>query len=181
MKKYYLISAYFVLLFVLVFSAVGISFTLLYPHRYESEITLYAKKYNLDPALVASVINVESGFDKNKVSPVGAIGLMQLMPTTAVEIAAKNGVAGFTVSDLYEVETNIDFGCYYLNYLQNFFEGNLTNVLASYNAGLNNVNAWLLDVTYSEDGYTIEKTPYTETNNFINRVNSNYKIYSKRY
>ncbi len=180
-KKYYLISAYFVLLFVLAFSAVGIAFALLYPFDYKSQITTYSEKYDLDPVLVASIINVESGYNKNKVSPVGAIGLMQLMPSTALEIATKKGVTNFSVASLYEVETNLDFGCYYLRYLQNIYGNQTTNVLASYNAGLNNVRAWLLDEQYSPNGTTISTTPYEETNAFIKRVQSSYKVYARRF
>lgn len=181
MKKYYLYSIYVVLLFILVFSAVGLGFALLFPFQYRKEITTYANKYQLDPALVASIVNVESHYNKDRVSNVGAIGLMQLMPTTAMEIATKKALTNFEVEDLYDVETNLDFGCYYLSYLNSVFDNNLTNVIASYNAGLNNVNAWLLDTTFSDDGVTIIQTPYEETNNFLKRVNSSYKVYARRY
>lgn len=181
MKKYVLVSVYVVVLFVLVFGAVGTAFALLFPFKYEDSISASATKYNLDPALVASVINVESGFNARRVSPVGAMGLMQIMPATAVEIAAALNYENFSFSDLYRPEVNIEFGCYYLRYLTNLHDGSLVNVLASYNAGPNKVRAWLLNSTYSPDGQTISKTPYEETNGFIEKVNSSYKIYIKRF
>lgn len=181
MKKYYLMSAYFLILFIAIFSIVGYALAVLYPFKYKSEIIESANNYKLDPALVASIINVESSFEKDKVSPVGAIGLMQLMPATAIEIANKKGITDFKISDLYDVKTNIDFGCYYLRYLLDIYNNNLPNVLASYNAGLNKVKTWLLNSNYSNDGITLISTPYEETNNFIKKVNSSYKIYSKRF
>ena len=181
MKKYFLFSSYVVLLIVLVFGAVGAALALLYPIKHEDLILLNAEKYNLQPELVASVINVESGFNENSVSDDGAIGLMQLMPTTAVEIANLLGYNSFKVNDLFKPDVNIEFGCYYLRYLTNKYNGNTNNVLAGYNAGFNNVNSWLINTEYSADGYTIDTTPYTETNNFINRVNNGLRVYKNRF
>lgn len=181
MKKYYLLRIYVVILFVVVFGLVGLAFSYLYPVKHKNKILNSAKEFNLDPALIASVINVESGFDEYAISPVGAMGLMQLMPSTSIEIAQKLKVDNFKVTDLLNAETNIRFGCYYLKYLINIYNGELTNVLAGYNAGFNNVNVWLTKKEYSENGLVITRTPYSETNNFIKRVNNNYKIYAKRF
>lgn len=181
MKKYYLISIYFVILFVVVFTFVGFAFSFLYPMKFKNKILNSAKEFNLDPALVASVINVESGFKEHAISSAGAMGLMQLMPSTSIEIAQKLGVENFKIKDLLSAETNIRFGCFYLSYLTNLYNGELVNVLAGYNAGFNNVNIWLTKQEYSSDGLVITKTPFKETNDFIKRINNNYNIYAKRF
>lgn len=181
MKKYYLVSIYFVVLFVIIFAMMGVGMVLLYPLKYRDTIQLNASKYNLDASLVASVINVESGFNTHSVSDVGAMGLMQLMPSTAIEIANNLGYTNFSIDQLFEPEINIEFGCYYLRYLNTKYNGNLTTVLASYNAGYSNVNIWLINAEYSQDGQTLTTTPYKETNNFIARVNDSIKIYERRF
>lgn len=89
-----------------------------------------AEKYDVDPALVAAVMETESKFRKSAVSPVGAKGLMQLMPRTGRWLGARN---------LYDPEENVDAGVRYLKYLQERFDGNLKNAIAAYNAGEGNV------------------------------------------
>ncbi len=148
----------------------------LFPVRYKSTILKYSKVYNLNPEVVSAVINIESGFDKNAKSSVGAIGLMQLMPDTAIEIAEKLNVNDFTVNMLYSPEVNIRFGCYYLNYLCTMFDGNLTNALASYNAGFNKVKGWLENSDYSTNGVVVNP-PILETRQYLDKFNYNLKVY----
>lgn len=150
-----------------------------YPIRYKDTINKYSQIYNLEPEVVCAVINVESGFDKNAVSKVGAVGLMQLMPDTATEIASKLGVKNFSIEMLYSPEINIRFGCYYLRYLLNMFDNNLTNALASYNAGFNKVTQWLSNESYSSDG-TITNPPVRETKYYIRKIENNISVYSTR-
>lgn len=180
MKKYYYISLIFAVFFVLVFLMMSVAIVFLYPIKYKNIINENAKIYNLKPELIASVINVESGFKKDEVSHVGAMGLMQLMPLTAIEISTKLNDENFKVSDMFVPEKNIKYGCYYLRYLINKFDGNVTNALASYNAGFSNVNAWLLETKYSKDGVNLTKIPFKETKNYIRKVNKNLKIYENR-
>ena len=96
-----------------------------YPIKYKSEIIKYSEEFNIDSALVASVINAESKFDKNAISKKGAIGLMQILPSTANFIASKLKVYDFRKEDLLLPEINIRFGCYYINYLSNKFSSRL--------------------------------------------------------
>ena len=181
MKKYYWISIYIVLTFVIVFTIVGAAIVYLYPIKFKNQILTYSKEFDLEPSLIASIINVESGFNANSVSGAGAMGLMQLMPSTAIEIADKLNVSDFKIKDLLNPDINIRFGCYYVDYLSKIYNNNLVNVLAGYNAGLNNVNVWLINNKYSEDGIEITKTPFKETNDFIKKVQNNHKIYSKMF
>lgn len=142
-------------------------FLLAYPTKYKSEIKKYSQKYNLPSSMIASVIKIESNYDKNALSEAGAIGLMQLLPSTAEEIAQKMNI-NFAVDDLYDVEKNIDFGCYYLRYLYDMFNGDVNNTLSAYNWGLNNVKTWILKG--NADGYgSIINIPAKETYNYLKK------------
>ena len=94
----------------------------------------------LDPALVAAVISVESGYNITAVSEKGAIGLMQLMPETASYVCATYGVV-YDGDKLFDSEYNISLGCKYLRYLKDRFTENYA--LAAYNAGEGNVRKWI--------------------------------------
>ena len=146
-----------------------------YPIRYTKFIAYYAQKYNLEPSFVASVINAESKFKPNAKSSAGAVGLMQLLPTTA------DYISSYIIhedANLFEPDGNIKLGCAYLNYLQNKFSDKFT-LLCAYNAGEGNVKTWLNNKKYSIDGLTLRTTPFAETNFYANKVIKNEKIYKK--
>ncbi len=125
---------------------------------YEDLIAKASERYRVDPALVKAVIKAESNFNHRAVSPVGARGLMQLMPATA---------AMLRVEDSFHPENNIDGGVRYLRYLMNLFSGNLPLVLAAYNAGENTVLR-----------YNNSIPPYQETRTYVRRVLDYYDKYS---
>lgn len=152
-----------------------------YPVMYKGYILENAQCYFLDEHLVASIINVESSFDKDAVSKAGAIGLMQIMPATGEEIARKLAINNFSKEMLFHEYTNIKFGCFYLRYLLDIFNGDLRNALASYNAGISNVYTWLSNPQYSSDGISIKTTPYGETNEYIERVLRNMDVYKSKF
>lgn len=116
-------------------------------------IAAAAEKYDLDPKLIRSVIQHESGFDPSSVSPAGAIGLMQLMPRTA---------AGLGVTDPFDPGQNIDGGAKYLKQCLDEFGGNKVLALAAYNAGPGNVKKY--------QGVP----PFTETRNYVQKVLKTY-------
>ena len=156
-----------------------------FPLKYENYIFKYAKEYESDPYLIMGIIRTESSFVPEAVSGAGAIGLMQIMDDiesqTGSFIAEKLGVIDYTKDKLYDPEINIKFGIWYFNWLSMQFDGNLKNVLAAYNAGIGNVQKWLADERYSSDGRNLDKIPYKETENFINRVKLYRDIYSILY
>jgi len=156
-------------------------FFLLYPLKYKDAILEYSEEFDVDPALIASVINCESSFKKDSVSESGAIGLMQIMPSTA-EFVANIIEIEYQESSLYDPKINIRIGTKYLSYLLIKFNDCFT-ALCAYNAGEGIVNSWLSDENYSINSETLTTTPYKETNAFSKNVINNishyyYRIYS---
>lgn len=113
-----------------------------YPLRYSTDVRVHAHENSLDPALLAAVIYQESKFRSDAQSSSGAIGLMQLSPRTAKGIAIRTSGAAFSTNDLYDPEINIRYGAWYLANLFHKY-GSERLVLAAYNAGPGNVDAWL--------------------------------------
>lgn len=147
------------------------------PKRYSEYVEVYSEKYNLDPHLVYAVIKAESNFIENAESHKGALGLMQIMPSTAEWIAEYIGMSGFSKETLLSPKINIEMGCWYLNNLSMEFNGEMDLILAAYNGGRGNVNKWLNNREYSEDGIKLKKIPFNETNKYVTKV----KIYKKLY
>ena len=150
---------------------------------YRDLIEQYAKDYNLSPAFVSAVIKNESSFDARAMSGVGARGLMQLMPDTAEWIAGKLRVDGYAFERMYDPESNIRFGCWYLNYLSKLYLGDPVAVTAAYHAGQGQVKVWLSDPLISENGYSlpIESLPEGPTKNYAGKVLRDYGIYQEKY
>ena len=142
-----------------------------FPKKYRKYVYSFSDKYEIDSALVFAIIKTESNFNKNAVSKSGAIGLMQIMPTTATWIAGELNLE-FDASCLLEPEKNIMFGCFYLRYLFDKFEY-MDVVIAAYNAGEGKVVEWL-----DENGRLIqEKIDFSETKNYVKKVIKFYNFY----
>lgn len=148
------------------------------PMHYKDEVFRIANEYELDPCLVFAVIKVESDFVPDAVSRAGAQGLMQLMPDTADWVAWRQGRV-HDCGRILEPAYNIDMGCYLLEYLLEYYDGNLDYALAAYNAGKGAVDGWLENSEYF-DGKTL-RIPYEETDNYVKKVNLAYKIYKELY
>ena len=154
-----------------------------YPLMYEDLIRTVSAEYNLSPALVASVILNESSFRPGVESPVGARGLMQLMPDTAEWIAHKLRTDNYQFDQLLDPATNIRFGCWYLNYLSTLFNGDPLCVVCAYHAGQGKIASWLVNPMYSSDGHTLNRDSLPEgpTKNYAGRVTRDYGIYKAKY
>jgi peptidoglycan lytic transglycosylase len=113
-----------------------------YPLRYPSIVRGHARNYRLDPSLLAAVIEAESKFKPDAKSSSGAIGLMQILPSTAHGIALHTGGANFHTDDLYNPEINVRYGAWYLRHLLDKY-GDERTALAAYNAGQDNVDRWI--------------------------------------
>ncbi len=149
-----------------------------YPLKYSEYIIKYSNEYSLDKELVASLINEESSFVSSAVSKKGAIGLMQILPSTGEYIASQLN-ENFYNEKLFDPETNIRYGCYYLNYLRDKFVDEKV-YLSAYNAGETTVNFWLANKDISKDGVTLNKIPYSVTADYTNRILMGKKHYRGR-
>ena len=161
------------------FFIIGSVQSFFYPMSYKTEIEEVSQKYNIDGALIASVINVESGFNEKAISNKGAVGIMQIMPSTAKWIAQKNKI-DYDEKMLENPYYNIQIGSIYLSYLINYFNDKELGICA-YNAGQGNVSNWLKARQYSKDGKTLDTIPFNETKDYLNKVNKNYYYYKNRY
>lgn len=167
----------FIMIVVLAVFILYCAVCILFPIEHYDIIEKYADEYGLDPALVCAVINVESNFDPDAQSSKGAKGLMQLMDDTAGWIAPQVPVENFNVFRIKEPELNIQLGCWYLSYLERQFDGDLTLIVAAYNAGSGNISKWLEDESYSKDGKTLSSIPYKETRNYVYKIKINQFVY----
>lgn len=146
---------------------------------WQETIERYANQYNLEPAFVTAVIRNESSFRTNAESSVGARGLMQMMPSTAEWIAGKLDDDRYTFDNMWDGETNIRYGCWYLGYLSELFNGDPVLVACAYHAGQGEVRSWLGDRSISPDGKTvpIDNIPIQESKTYAGRVTQAYGIY----
>ena len=143
--------------------------------RYYPVIKQYSQQYNVDPLFITSIIKVESNFNPDARSKKGAIGLMQIMPPTAKEIAGKYfGVTDFNEQQLYDADFNIKIGVCYVKILSDMFNNNANLVLASYNAGLGNVQKWQQENPIIE--YDSEEMPFKETKHYVSKISKIYGI-----
>ena len=177
-KKKSLIAFLFwvLILFIILFS-IPIVIKIFMPLEYTESIIANSRKYNLDPVLVAAVIKTESNFRSEALSSQDARGLMQITPTTGQWIAYKLGEKKFNEQKLYDADTNIRFGCWYIKYLYDYYDNDKMLAFAAYNGGIGNVDKWLNDKNLSHDGKTLDTIPYKETRNFVKRIDLYYKIY----
>ncbi len=153
-----------------------------YPVKYREIITQYAVEYELDPAFIASIIYAESSYKPNALSNKGAMGLMQIMPDSGDWISGKlDEDDTYALARLYEPEINIRYGCWLLKYLKNRFQGDTIKMMAAYHAGGGNVDKWLKDERYSQDGITLTDIPFSQTNNYVKKVHRVYEEYKKLY
>lgn len=146
---------------------------MMFPIKFQTEISTACEKYNVSKAVVFAVINTESNFKKEAKSSKGAVGLMQIMPSTAEGLFGEN----LTEEKLQEPEVNILLGTKYLSQLIARFE-EVETAVAAYNAGPTNVSKWLKDVELSDDGKTLKKIPFEETRGYVEKFQKNFKYYS---
>ncbi len=142
-----------------------------YPLDYATIIRGHAAHYDLSPALLAAVIESESKFDATATSRAGAIGLMQLTPSTAEGIAQYTGGHRFVVSDLTNPEINVRYGAWYLRHLLDKYHDERL-ALAAYNAGQENVDRWRA---------AHEGIQFPETRAYVARVERLKGIYRRAY
>lgn len=152
-----------------------------YPTAYTDLIAKYAEKYELDPYLVQSVMRCESSNDPNAQSGAGAMGLMQIMPDTGEWIAHKiDPELAYSLDMLYDPEHSIEYGCWYLRFLSDRFDGDVMQMIAAYNAGHGSVEDWLSDPRFSQDG-ELTTIPFEDTARYYQNVMTAYENYTALY
>ena len=154
---------------------------LFHPFRYREEIMAAAAEQQIDPLLIAAVIRTESGFRENAVSPEGARGLMQLMPSTARWIAERNSESGYHPDKLFEPHYNISAGSWYLADLLRQFDGSVVIALAAYNGGRGHVQRWLEEGIWDGSEEGLARIPFGETRDFVRRALDHYRSYRELY
>lgn len=155
-------------------------YRLAYQKPYEEYVMAAAEEFQLDPYIIWAVMREESHYRADVFSRVGAVGLMQVMPATGKDIAARLKV-DFQESHLLEPETNIRFGGFYIRSMLNSFDNDIDRALAAYNGGPGNVRRW----SRTSLGATKEGFPtaisFLETRRYITKVKNSYYIYKWLY
>ncbi|MDH4153016.1 MAG: transglycosylase SLT domain-containing protein [Nitrospira sp.] len=135
----------------------------------------------VDPFLVAAIIREESQYDWKAVSRVGAIGLMQVMPTTASAVAQQHHLPNVSREDLFDQEVNIRIGVRYVEQLLAQFSGNVVQTIAAYNAGPVVVGTWAAMYRDRSQDEFVELIQYQETRQYVKRVLRSYKEYLRLF
>ena len=172
-------------LFILVFLLIVVTFpkwiTVFYPQPHKDLVINTAIENSIDPYLVFAIIRAESKYQTTAVSPLGAKGLMQIMPETAAWIAEQKGMEDFSPEMLHQPDINIQFGCWYLNSLDKQFEGRLPVIIAAYNAGRGKVGQWIAEGTWDGSFEQLDRIPFNETKIYTKNVMKNYEAYLTIY
>ncbi|MCK9526259.1 MAG: lytic transglycosylase domain-containing protein [Limnochordia bacterium] len=150
-----------------------------FPLYYDEVISAVAESYGLDPMLLAAMIQVESGFRFDAVSPKGAVGLMQIMPETAIWLGEQMAQP-IAVEDLLDPKTNIGLGAYYLTDLLARFPTQYA-ALAAYNAGPTNARRWLNDRIWDGSYERTGQIPFGETRSYVRKVIMMHNLYTLLY
>lgn len=155
---------------------------LLYPRKYSRQVEQWAAEYELDPLLVYAFIRTESGFDPAATSSVEARGLMQMTEETFIWLRSKIAPdEGLLFANLYDPETSIRFGCYYLHLCMERYNGDVATVAAAYHSGWGTVDALLQMEEHSADGETLQGFPYNQMNHYVKKITSCYARYQRIY
>lgn len=151
-----------------------------FPLAYQELFYQYSRKNDLDQGWLLAMARQESGFSARAQSPVGAIGVLQLMPATARQLARQNKTT-FSHSSLFSPEYNIALGSQYLKNMLNRFDNNYILATAAYNAGPARVNQWLQEQPMTDDWvHWVATIPFPETRNYVKNILTYSRIYQSR-
>ena len=152
-----------------------------YPLLHSNVIGTESSAKQVDPFLAHALIREESRYNVRALSGSNAIGLMQLMPATAMGVAKRLGVSIKSNEDIHKPENNLKLGIDYLSYTINRFKGNAMLAVASYNGGPNAVASWTKRFSMDDPDYFVENIPFTETRDYVRKVFGSYWNYSAIY
>lgn len=157
---------------------------LLYPIVHTSEIKKHSQFNNLDPFLVQALTRQESYFNRLAVSSSRAMGLMQLLPSTAKDVAKWEKMSNFNTTSLFEPNTNVRLGTRYLRFLHEKFHGNSMLSVGAYNGGPGAMSRWVKThsgILASDPDLFIENIPFGQSRDYIKKVYSHYWNYQRLY
>lgn len=147
------------------------------PVTHKKELYQLAGTYKIDPLLLAAIVSAESSFFPYAESHKGALGLMQLLPATAAQMAAELKIDYQDSEDLYREDLNLLLGTHYFSKLLNQFDGHLVLSLAAYNAGPGNVRAWRLDTFGRDQEEVLASIPVPATKAYVRAVLKDYRTF----
>ncbi len=153
----------------------------MFPQAFKTMVQKATKQYGVPEEWVWAIMRSESLYKPDVISPVGAKGLMQLMPYTANNLRKLAGEAAVDSIDLINPELNIRLGAQYLARLQQKFKGQLPLAAAAYNAGPHRVESWLVNFGQLETDEFVEHIPFLETRNYVKKVVRNHTLYRRLY
>jgi soluble lytic murein transglycosylase len=152
----------------------------IYPKAFSEHVSQYAENYGVPESLAYSIIRAESNFHPSALSPAGAVGLMQIMPSTAKFLhKGKSGKIG--ASQLKQPELNIRLGMKHIQGLIRQYDGKLVFAVAAYNSGSTPVDRWRRSFPGLRDDEFIENIPYRETREYVKKVFASMAIYKSLY
>ena len=154
-------------------------YDLRFPMPFKQQVMLNVEKNNLDLSVIYGVMRRESLFDPLAKSRVGALGLMQLMPSTARRVAKSLGMKKPRQNDILSVSNNIKLGTRYFKTVLNRFDKNVSLAAAAYNAGPGNVKKWLPEKETLPADLWVETIPFKETRNYVQAVLAYATIFDK--
>ena len=154
-------------------------YSLRFPTPFKQQVFNHADARQLDPSVIYGVMRRESLFDPMARSSVGALGLMQLMPSTARRVAKSLGMKRPGRSDILQIDNNINFGTQYFRMVLNRFENNVALAAAAYNAGSLNVRKWLPQIDLMPADLWVETVPFKETRNYVQAVLAYATVFDK--
>ncbi len=153
----------------------------LFPRPYWTDLRKYSQANGLDPFLVASLVRQESEFNPGAISRANALGLMQLLPTTARGLARGMHVRGFQTATLLTPTTNLQLGTRFFRDLLDRYNDRPEYALAAYNAGADRVDSWLNSGKYRGPDEFVESIPFTETREYVQAILRNASVYRRLY
>jgi soluble lytic murein transglycosylase len=154
---------------------------LAFPIGHKSQVEFWAKERALDLPILAGLIRQESEYDAKALSRARAMGLTQVMPSTGRQLARTLGIKRFTTQMLFQPETNLKMGTYYLRSLWDSLDKNWEEALASYNGGKSRVVQWRTWFDYREPAEFVESIPFTETRGYVQAILRNAEMYRRLY
>lgn len=151
-----------------------------YPAAWGDIVAEQATDYSVDPLLMLAVMRQESSFDPRAQSGAQAMGLTQIVPTTARNIASRLGDDGFVLRDLFKPAVSVQFGAWFVSQLLGEYKGQVFPTLAAYDAGGGNVSRWMQRFGDDPD-LLVEEIPFSETQTYLRVVYDNYFHYKLLY